>query len=137
MEDLYYYLAAGYSCVLLHGGVPIYQSRVRGVRPLLDALDAGLDTRGCIAVDRIVGRAAAFLYIHMGVAAVTAEVMSRGACELLAAHSIGASMHTLTDAIVNRRGDGLCPMEIATADTDDPTAALAAIRRTAEALAAK
>lgn len=137
MEGLYHYLAAGYTCVLLRDGAPIYQSRARGVRPLLDALDADLNTCGCIAVDRLVGRAAAFLYIQMEVAAVTAEVMSRSACELLAAHGIDADAHTLTDVIVNRVGDGLCPMEAATADTDDPEAALIAIRRTVAVLAAK
>ena len=34
----------------------------------------------------------------------------------------------MTERIVNRKGDGYCPMEIATADIDDPTEALATVK---------
>lgn len=136
MEDLHRYLAEGYTCTLLRDGVVLYQSRERGVRPLLAAVDAGLDARGCTAVDSIVGRAAALLYVYLGVAAVTAEVMSVGAREVLAAHGIETAARTVAAHIVNRRGDGLCPMEIATSGITDPTEALVAIRKTAAALRA-
>ena len=136
MEGLYRYLADGYTCTLLRDGAVLYQSRERGVRPLLAVIDAGLDARGCIAVDSIVGRAAALLYVYLGVAAVTAEVMSVGAREVLAAHGIETAARTIAEHIVNRRGDGLCPMEIAASGITDPTEALAAVRKTVTALRA-
>ena len=130
MEDLYAYLDAGYTCTVLRDGTPIFQSRERGVRPLLELIDAKTDVRGCTAVDSIVGRAAALLYVYMGVAAVTAEVMSAGAREVLTANGIKVSFRTAAVHIVNRRGHGLCPMESATANVTDPAEALAAVRRT-------
>ena len=87
-------------------------------------------------MDSIVGRAAALLYVCMGVAAVTADVMSVGAREVLTAHGIETTARTTADHIINRRGDGLCPMEIATAGITDPAEALAAIRKTVAALRA-
>lgn len=137
MEDLYRYLCDGYTCTVLRDGAPIYQSRARGVRPLLEAIDAGVDARDCTAVDSIVGRAAALLYVYMGVRAVCAEVMSVGAREVLAAHGIAADAHTFAAHIINRRGDGLCPMELATAEIDEPAAALAAVREAVRRLAAQ
>ena len=43
---------------------------------------------------------------------------------------------TIAEHIVNRRGDGLCPMEIAASGITDPTEALAAVRKTVAALRA-
>ena len=132
MEDLYRYLEDGYTCTILQRGAPVYQSRERGVRPLLALIDA----HGCTAVDSIVGRAAALLYVYLGIAAVTADVMSVGAREVLTAHGIETAAQTTADHIINRRGDGLCPMEIATSGITDPAEALAAIRKTVAALRA-
>lgn len=136
MEDLYRYLEAGYTCTILRDGAPVYQSRERSVRPLLAAIDVGIDVRGCTAVDSIVGRAAALLYVYLGVAAVTADVMSIGAREVLTALGIETAARTVADQIINRRGDGPCPMEAATAGITDPAEALAVIRETVAALRA-
>ena len=57
-----------------------WSSRARGVKPLLDAIDQGsgrFSKARCY--DRVVGRAAAFLYAKLGVASVFAPVMSVGA----------------------------------------------------------
>lgn len=136
MEDLYRYFEAGYTCTVLRDSAPVYQSRERGVRPLLALIDAGIDVRGCTAADSIVGRAAALLYVYLGVAAVTADVMSVGARGLLSAHGIATAARTVADHIINRRGDGPCPMEAATAGITDPAEALTVIRETAAALRA-
>ena len=136
MEDLYRYLEDGYTCTILREDTPVYQSREHGVRPLLALIDAGTDVHGCTAVDGIVGRAAALLYVYLGIAAVTADVMSVGAREVLTAHGIGTAARTTVEHIINRRGDGLCPMEIATAGITDPVEAIAAVRKTVAALRA-
>ena len=93
MEDLYRYLEDGYTCTILQRGAPVYQSRERGVRPLLALIDAGADVHGCTAVDSIVGRAAALLYVYLGIAVVTADVMSVGAREVLTAHGNSKPPH--------------------------------------------
>ena len=136
MEDLYRYLEDGNTCVLLRDNVPVYRSRARGIRPLLDAIDAGIDAHGLTAVDKIVGKAAAMLYLSMGVSRVYAEVMSDAARDALTARGVDCFCRVRTDKIVNRRGDDLCPMEKTVAEIDDPVAALGALRKKAAEFAA-
>ena len=62
-------LEGGYTCVLCRGK-EIYTATARGVRPLVDWLDSGLDLRGFSAADKVVGRATAFLYVLLGVRTV-------------------------------------------------------------------
>ena len=105
-----------------------YTTRERGVKPLLNWLDSGITLTGFSAADRVVGRGAAFLYCLLGVKEVYARVMSRPAAQVLTAHGIDASYDTLTEGIINRRGDGPCPFEAAVLEISDPQLALAAIR---------
>ena len=77
--------------------------------------------------DKIVGRAAAFLYVKLGAAGVYAPVMSRGAKELLTEYNIPAEADELTENIRNRQNTGLCPMECAVSSCGSPEAAYAAI----------
>lgn len=136
MEDLYRYLEDGNTCVLLRDNMPVYRSCARGIRPLLDAIDAGIDAHGLTAVDKIVGKAAAMLYLYMGVSRVYAEVMSDAARDALTARGVDCFCRVRTDKIVNRRGDDLCPMEKTVADIGDPAAALDVLRKKAAELAA-
>ncbi len=100
----------------------------RGVRPLLNWLDAGVDLHQFSAADRVVGRATAFLYVLLGVKEVYARVMSRPAAQVLEAAGIAAYPQTLVEGIINRQGDGPCPFEAAVLNIQEPEAALAAIR---------
>ena len=54
-------------------------STERGVKPLLQWLDGENRVKGFSAVDKVVGRAAAFLYVLLEVKEVYAGVMSEGA----------------------------------------------------------
>ncbi len=122
----------GYTLVLLCGE-QVYTSDERGIRPLLERVLSGTDDSGGYAADRIVGRAAAMLYILLRVRAVYADVMSKDAALLLKDAGITASYGTLTDTIMNRDGTGSCPMEAATAALTDPAdaprALIAALKR--------
>ena len=118
----------GYTVVLCRGEVTYTDTR-RGVAPLLALLDAATDVRGFVAADKVVGKAAAFLYLRLGVAAVHAGVISVPARDLLIAHGVSVSCDTLVPAIRNRTGDGYCPMETVTLPLTDPIEAEAAIRR--------
>lgn len=117
----------GYTVALCRGDVTYTDTR-RGVAPLLALLDAGVDVTGFAAADRVVGKAAAFLYLRLGVTAVYASVMSTPAYDLLITHGIPTTYDTLVPAIRNRAGDGYCPMEQASLPHTDPAAAEAAIR---------
>lgn len=122
-------LASGkYTCVACLGNT-VHTATERGVKPLVNWLDAGLDLKGFSAADRVVGRATAFLYVLLGVKEVHALVMSRPAAAVLAAHGISATQDTLTDGIINRKGTGPCPFESAVLEIQNPQEALCAIRR--------
>lgn len=125
--------ASDYTCVLC-AGTRCYTSTQRGVAPLLQWLDGGTDLKGFSAADKVVGKAAAFLYCLLGVAAVHAPVMSKAALQVLTSHGIAASYDVLVDGIINRRKTGPCPMEAATREISDPTEALQAIRDTLRSL---
>lgn len=105
------------TCVITDGA-HTFESRLRGVAPLLAWLESGEVPRGCVAADRVVGKAAAFLYVHLGVAHVYARVMSLPAIAVLERYGIAWSADTQVEAIRNRAGTGYCPMERAVWDVE-------------------
>ena len=119
----------GYTCVLCDSD-RVLTSRKSGIAPLLERIETGEDLRNICAADKIIGRAAALLLILGGARAVHGDVMSIGARELLETNGIEVSYHTLTQQIVNRNGDGPCPMEQAAASLTDPTDAPKVLRET-------
>ena len=123
----------GATCVLCRGKSRC-ESSLRGVMPLVELLDTGMDFSGYAAADKVVGKATAFLYCLLGVTAVYAPVISEAALEVLQKNSIETEYNLRVPAILNRRKDGFCPMETATKSIDDPQDALEAIRRTLEKL---
>ena len=88
---------------------------------------------GC-AADKIVGRAAAFLFVFLGIKSVYAKTLSKGAACIFDEYGIEYEYETMTQAIVNRKGDGLCPMEMAVKDVNTPNEALDAVNRTLDNL---
>ena len=122
-------LAQEHYTVVLCRGDATYTDIRRGVAPLLALLDAATDVTGFAVAEKVVGKAAAFLYLRLGVAAVHAGVISTPAYDLLTAHGIAVTYDTLGPAIRNRAGDGYCPMETVTLPLTDPLEAEAAIRK--------
>lgn len=118
-----------YTCVITDGE-HLYTSRQRGVAPLLALYDSNERVSGLVAADKVVGRAAAFLYVLLGVSAVHANVISATAKEVLERYNVNLSYDILVDYIRNRTNDGFCPMESATMNCSSPEEALAKIRET-------
>ncbi len=119
----------GCTCVLNRGGqlLPLTQ---RGIRPLLALLDSGNDYRNTCAADKVVGKAAAFLYCLLGIRALYARIISQPALDTLYHAGIAVQFDTLVPAIRNRTDTGLCPMESAVWDLDDPALAPEILRQT-------
>ena len=115
------------TCVICRGEDVILDHR-RGIRPLMELLESGKDLQGYSAADKVVGKAAAFLYCLLGVKALHAGILSEPAREVLASAGITVVYDTLVPAIRNRAGDGFCPMETAVWDLDEPALAPDAIR---------
>lgn len=117
-----------YTCVVCKGD-NLYTSTHRGVRPLMEWIEQGVDFVGYSAADKVVGKATAFLYVKLGVKEVYARVISKPALEVLCANQIVAEYDTLVDNIINRKGDGFCPFELTVLSTEDPATAYQLIQQ--------
>jgi hypothetical protein len=121
---------ADFTCVICEAneGLKTYTSTERGVKPLLGWLETKELTVGFAAADRVVGKAAAYLYVLLGAAYVYAPVMSAKALDVFKRYGIDAECDICPDGIINRAGNGPCPMENAVADVDTPEEALVTVR---------
>jgi len=101
----------GYSCVIRnHGETRTFKQR--GVADLwaLCQDDENFLNEAQIA-DKVVGKGAAALMIHGGIKEVYADVISTPALTLLQSYGTRVTFLTETNRIVNRQGNGLCPVE--------------------------
>lgn len=117
----------GFTFAAFNGETALTDDR-RGVKPLLDILDRGETLRGFSAADKVVGKAAAFLYVLLGVNEIYADVISGHALAVLEEHNVRAEYSVLTEAVKNRAGTGFCPMETAVIGEKVPESALEKIR---------
>ena len=108
------------ACIVAPGDTPRLLSG-SGIAPLVHALradEAAFD--GCAVADKIIGLAAAYLFAYGGAAAIHGEVMSRAADAWLTANRIPHTASEVVEKIINRRGDGICPMEERALTLDGP-----------------
>lgn len=90
----------------------IYTSEKRGVKPILDKIDADPGFfNGASVADRVIGKAAAMLLEKYGVAEIYAQVTSEYAAAYLENKSVKLTYEKKTDFIMNRSGTDMCPME--------------------------
>ena len=115
------------TCVLCKGD-EVFASLERGIKPLLSWLDDGKSKYGFCAAVKVVGKAAAFLYVLLGIKELYANVISTAAVEVLSQYNIKIHFNTKTDYIINRAGNGRCPMESAVIDTNNPAVALTILK---------
>lgn len=82
-----------------------------GLGPLFSVLKKGENFSGFCAADKIVGKAAAFLYVRLGVREVYAPIMSDAAIYTLARHGIYPICERSVVDIMNQDRTNLCPIE--------------------------
>ncbi len=101
----------------------------RGVKDLLTLVSEQPEVlHGALIADKAVGKAAAACMVVGGVSQVHADVMSEPALDLLQTHGVVAEYGQLVDHIINRAGDGWCPMERLSRDEDNPVAIIQKIK---------
>lgn len=108
-------------------GDDIFTSRERGVKPLLQLYESGRDFSGYSFADKVVGRAAAFIYVLLNVKEIYCVTVGELAAEVLKEHGIEFCYENIVPAIKNRRGDGFCPMETAVKNISQPKDAYEAL----------
>jgi hypothetical protein len=123
-------------CVLCRGDT-VHASKAKGISPMIDFISAGFDLRDFSAADKIVGKAAGLLFVHAGVKTVYAKILSRSAQIIFKNYGIDYTFGTLADFIKNRAGDGLCIMEQAVADVNEPSKAFIILKNTLDSLRKK
>lgn len=104
------------------------KSSERGVAALLKLQSEGKDLSSFCAADKVVGKGAAVLFSLLKVREVYSEVMSEGAKKIFDENDIPAFFKTSCKNIINRKGDGLCPIEEAVGDEKSLEKALELIK---------
>ncbi|MGE5474672.1 MAG: DUF1893 domain-containing protein [Ignavibacteriales bacterium] len=127
------FLSGGYTCVLCKDDIT-HTSTLSGITPMVEFITAGIDLNGFSAADKIVGKAAAMLFVLAGVKEIYASVMSEQALKVFLKYGVQYSYDTLTQTIVNHAGTGLCPMEQTVKDIENPSDAFEAIKHTLDFL---
>ncbi len=117
-------LSEGGYTVVLTDGEKVLTSYERGVKPLLSFLESGEDFSRFSAADKVVGSAAAYLYVLMNVKEVYAGTLSEGARKVFGTYSVPHFCGDAVPFIINRKGDGMCPMESAVKKAVDAEDAL-------------
>ena len=120
----------GLSLLIYRDGEVVFSSASRGIRPLLDAIDAlsREELRGAVVADKIVGRAAALLIVYMEAAEVHAALISKTAKEVLRRHGLGPHFAREVQAIKGREGVAICPFERLIQGVSDPEEAYEKIK---------
>lgn len=117
----------GYTLVLCKEDETVTSSE-RGIKPLMDLYLESRDYSGFSAADKVIGKAAAFMYVILGIKHIYTAVVSERALEVLEKYNINTEYGKCVPAIENRTKTGFCPMETAVWDMDSPEEALTAIR---------
>lgn len=111
------------TCILTLGSV-MFKSKDKGVQPLLDWMNSGNNYMSYMIADKVIGRAAAFIDIAMGIREVYAEVMSESAKTLLENNHVVVNYDTLVPEILNADKTDLCPLEKAVEGIENAADAL-------------
>lgn len=111
----------GYSFVLYKDG-EWSTSEKRGIAPIMELLRENKELlKGAYVADKVIGKAAALLLMEGGISYLHTEVISEHAIEVLRMSNIEFEYQTLVPYIVNRAGDGMCPMEETVLEVTDST----------------
>lgn len=100
----------GYSLVVDNGEINTFGGR--GVSDLYRILTSDSQMlNGATIVDKVVGKGATALMVLGKIRQVHADVISRPALSMLEAYGIRVTYTELVDNIINRKGNGICPVE--------------------------
>lgn len=99
----------------------VFTSQERGVKPLLHLLKEKKDfLKGASVADKVIGKAAALLMVLGEIKEVHTLVTSEPAIKVFEKYNIPCFYDKKVDRIINRTGDGLCPMETLCIDVEEP-----------------
>ena len=111
----------GLSLLIYIDGEVVYSDPGRGIGPLLNALETiGKEKlHGSLVVDKIIGRAAAFLIAYMEAAEAHAITLSATAKDVLQKYGLKYQFKHEVPVVRGRDGAPLCPFERLVQDVND------------------
>lgn len=99
-----------HSLVVANGAVRTFNGR--GISDLYNILNENPELlQGAEIADKVVGKGAAALMIIGGIASLYADIISAPALDLLRQSPVKVDFGKQVDNIINRKGDGICPVE--------------------------
>lgn len=100
-----------FTCVIVKE-MDMLSSKENGIRPIIHWLRSTPETlRKSAAADKVIGKAAAMLFVYGEVKVIYAAVISKPALAFLRENNVEVSYGNLVEYIKNRDGTGMCPME--------------------------
>ena len=103
--------------VIKEGKTEVYNGR--GIKPLVDYV-RDKNFEDAYAGDKVIGKAAALLFVYGGAKYVYTPLISKPAVEVFKKHHVKYRADKVVDNIKNRAGDNLCPMEKKVRGIDSP-----------------
>jgi hypothetical protein len=132
--------AGKFGFAAIKNGVIIYEGKGRGVSPLLElaSTEEGLrKLEDALIVDRIIGKAAAMIIVLGKATHAYGLTMSKSGEEYLQAFGVKTKNNRCVDAISDRTGRGICPMERSVMEIDSPAEGFEKLQETLAALRSK
>jgi len=111
------------TCVVVKNKKIISAESAKGICHILKLKESGI-LKDSFVADTVIGKAAAMVFSLAKVRSCYGHSMSESALKWLNEHNIDVSYNTLTPNILNRTGDGICPMEETVMDVDDEEKAI-------------
>lgn len=115
--------------LVLYNGTELVTSKDKGIKPLLDLYNQGKRFGNFSSADLVMGKAVAFLYVLLGVKEIFAPTASEPALEVLRRYNIKIEYEKQVPFTMKREGTGICPMEQAVLEIDEPDAAYKIIQK--------
>lgn len=115
------------SCVVIKENTIVKTQCDRGIGPVIRLYESGI-LKDAFVVDKIIGKAAAMVLTLGGIKGCYGVTMSASAVKWLKEHHVTVQYETCVEAIVNRTGDGICPMEQTVQEIENADIALTALR---------
>lgn len=117
------------SLVIVNDSKVIFETESHGIGDLLKAINKiGNNMKGSSVADRIVGRAAALVFVFSGVKAVFAEIASDGGFEVLNDNAIFCVYEKRVANVLNFEKTDVCPFEKLVAKLSNPEKAYEVLR---------
>ncbi len=116
-----------YTCVLMKDDIVCYSEK-RGMEPLLELYDDENSYEGYSAADRVIGKAAAMVYVELGVKEVYVRLISKAALALLRNNGISVFYDEIASIILCRDKTDFCPMEKTVMNIDSIEEGIIAIK---------